>query len=101
MAKYINVDKLIADLHTVNPIYKKEVDWATRVVEATPEADVRENVRGRWIVKEWHDGSFIQSVCCSECGEDFVNVISMIGHKPIWDFCPECGAMMEGNEYDI
>ena len=50
-----------------------------------PTADVRENARGRWTLKKaggWH---------CSECGV----------HAPfqnLSDYCPNCGALMKGEE---
>lgn len=57
-----------------------------------------ERKKGRWIIKDdpkikWY------KVTCSECGEDVTSVIPLIGFfpnvKPLWDFCPECGARME------
>ena len=52
--------------------------------------------KGRWIVKEWHDGSFVQNVLCSECGDDFVSSVELIGLHPVWDYCPNCGAKNGG-----
>lgn len=56
---------------------------------------------GRWIIKDnpkirWY------RVTCSECGEDVTSVIPLIGFFPnvkaLWDFCPNCGCAMEGEE---
>lgn len=53
-------------------------------IDDIPTADVRENVRGKWIKKK---GSLWTLATCSVCGE-----LSVEGDKP---FCPNCGAQME------
>lgn len=53
-------------------------------IENIPPADVRENVKGKWIKKK---GSLWTLATCSVCGE-----LSVEGDKP---FCPNCGAEME------
>jgi hypothetical protein len=36
---------------------------------------------------------------CSVCKEsEVVPTIGFTKYKPIWDFCPNCGADMRGNE---
>ena len=52
-----------------------------------PTADVRENVKGKWIKKK---GSLWSLATCSVCGE-----LSVEGDKP---FCPNCGAQMIGDK---
>lgn len=67
------------------------------VVHAVPTADVRENVRGEWIIKT--DGFVIKRVwgACSECGNtlDFSGVNAGRGDA---NFCPNCGADMRGDQ---
>lgn len=61
-----------------------------KVIEAVdeiPTADVRENVKGKWIKKK---GSLWSLATCSVCGE-----LSVEGDKP---FCPNCGAQMIGDK---
>ena len=50
-------------------------------IDDIPTADVRENVKGEWIVE---DGE----VVCSECGEPHIET----------NFCPNCGADMRGDK---
>ena len=64
---------------------------ARRIVEDFPAADVRKVKHGKWlpIVDADEDGSPYQSgVYCSECG-----------HCDVFEynFCPNCGADMRGN----
>lgn len=58
-----------------------------------------ERKKGRWIIRD-NPGTGWYRVTCSECGEDVTSTIPMIGFfpnaKPLWDYCPWCGAKMEG-----
>ena len=60
-----------------------------------------ERKKGKWIIKD-NPGTGWYRVTCSECGEDVTSVIPMIGFFPnakaLWDFCPDCGADMRGEE---
>ena len=49
-------------------------------------ADVRENVKGKWL-QDKHDEAGYGYFDCSVCGADFYDV---------YDFCPNCGADMRG-----
>ena len=99
MSRYIDADKLIE---------KANQDGAYGYVSAEqidnqPTADVRENVKGRWVevvdrtemydkegVKTW--GMLFQ---CNQCG--FVlNAIE--GHTGQYNYCPSCGAQMVRGE---
>lgn len=66
-------------------------------IEQLPTADVRENVKGKWIIKT--DGFVIKRVwgVCSECGNtlDFSGVNAGRGDA---NFCPNCGADMRGDQ---
>lgn len=59
-------------------IYTKE---AKEHLEELPSADVRENVKGKWLKK---NGSLWTLATCSVCGE-----LSVEGNKP---FCSNCGS---------
>ena len=54
---------------------------------------------GRWIIKD-NPGMGWYRVTCSECWEDVTSAVPIIGFLPnakvIWDYCPYCGAKMEG-----
>lgn len=98
MPRYIDADRLISALG-INQ-FSHEVEHC---IEKHPEiiADVRENVHGHWVVKYAPDTHWYQ-VTCSHCGEDVTSSIPLIGFfpnvRPMWDYCPECGAMMDNVE---
>lgn len=60
-----------------------------------------ERKKGRWIIRN-NPGTGWYRVTCSECSEDVTSTIPMIGFfpnaKPLWDYCPWCGARMKGEE---
>lgn len=95
MSRYIDADRL-------QQTYK-EIHGGKRslLIDTEPTADVRENVRGEWVivvdktemcdkegVKTW--GSLCQ---CNKCG--FV-LNAVEGHIGQYNFCPNCGADMRG-----
>lgn len=60
--------------------------WIEKAVDsARPVADVRENVRGKWIEEPncWYR--------CSNCGEHYPSIRGYIDYN----YCPFCGATME------
>ena len=82
--------------------YKLDADFAAAVqeaaeaLEATPAADVRPVVRGKWIQTTqpmgWCDEDCVE---CSVCGEDFVlDEWAMDDFTNLMYFCPNCGADM-------
>lgn len=102
MPRYIDAEKIIYTWLIDND--GKEHDGVTlqSVIDMMPTADVRENVKGRWVevvdrtemydkegVKTW--GMLFQ---CNQCG--FVlNAIE--GHTGQYNYCPNCGADMRGD----
>ena len=106
MSRYIDADKLIDDIRPFAEYdsNRSNKDWVRRfeiAIDNVPTADVRENVKGRWVevvdrtemydkegVKTW--GMLFQ---CNQCG--FVlNAIE--GHTGQYNYCPNCGAEMGG-----
>lgn len=81
MAEYINRDEAIA-------IFGEET-WAAAVLESIPSADVVEQRHGNWRLigfdKRGRGGMYL----CSACNKSY---------PYITDFCPNCGAKMEGYE---
>lgn len=98
MSRYIDADKLI---EFANNTKDKTID--ANDIARFPIADVRENVKGRWVevvdrtemydkegVKTW--GMLFQ---CNQCG--FV-LNAVEGHTGQYNFCPSCGADMRGEQ---
>lgn len=66
-------------------------------IERLPAADVAPVVHGEWI-GTWGDGyanGFIvyEEFECSRCG-----CVHHADGEPTWDYCPQCGARMDGGE---
>lgn len=57
---------------------------AEKAIEDIPAADVVPVVHGRWV-----DVDFCGQYECSECGNNAVD---------LYDFCPNCGAKMDGGD---
>ena len=56
-----------------------------------------QQMKGRWLP----DNNFVYEMrfVCSVCKEsEVVPTIGFTKYKPIWDFCPNCGAKMERND---
>lgn len=70
-------------------------------IDDAPTVDAVPVVHGRWIIKD-NPGTGWYRVTCSECGEDVTSVAPVIGFFPkakvTWDFCPNCGAKMDGKD---
>lgn len=65
-------------------------------IERIPAADVRENVRGKWI----HTDAFPHKVYCSVCFATYLRNEKWAAELPITlhpNFCPNCGADMRGS----
>ena len=65
-----------------------------RGIKDLPSADVVERKRGEW-AKRTHDTLIAQVnfAYCSECGQPIMHEHT----RPLWNFCPNCGAKMKGN----
>lgn len=63
-------------------IVERSID--VKDIESLEPADVVQVVHGRWI-----DADFCGQYECSECGNNAVD---------LYDFCPNCGAKMDGDE---
>ena len=68
-------------------------------IDDIPTADVRENVRGKWIdgkVKHIKNGELRNVRECSECGSSYFVYDNYNSVDEIPNFCPNCGADMRG-----
>ena len=72
------------------PVYSEEIKSAMAEIGDLPAADVAEVVHSKW------DGVFQDGACswsgrCSACG-----VRNDIPHPLVANYCPNCGAKMDG-----
>lgn len=66
---------------------------AARMVKIIPAVDAEPVRHGRWVEKEVYDGDVYYD--CSACGESWV----LLDGNPAdngMDYCPHCGARMDG-----
>ncbi len=92
MAEYIDREALLEDIQAAveNGGMGSMVAGALkRYVTRVPTADVAPVVHGRW---EWDTEDIYR---CSNCAEKS-HVKEVMGH-PEWDYCPNCGAKMDGD----
>ncbi len=63
--------------------------------------DIKDDRHGRWIIRD-NPGTGWYRITCSECGEDVTSTAPCIGFFPdvkvIWNYCPDCGALMDEAE---
>ena len=69
------------------------IDDTLDYIDSEPAADVAPVRHGRWILEREPDG---KPYCfhCSVCDDDF----HYIGITVAYDYCPNCGAKMDGGE---
>lgn len=72
---------------------RNQYDCDKLAIETVPAADVRENVRGEWIV---FDKNYTLATC-SQCKK--ITMFETWGNKvKFYDFCPNCGSDMRGEK---
>lgn len=99
MARLIDADKFgmyLADVQLANRGWRDDVcellDDVMYALEEEPTIDAVEVVHARWVVKG-------QDVFCSHCDKE--SGYNPWGASAFSDYCPNCGAKMDGEEnYD-
>lgn len=92
MAKFIDADRLLQRLTTINSTVEQGIKYYNSVynfVNEQPAADVVEVKRGEWKLKG-------QDIYCSVCGNE--SAYNPFGASKFSDYCPNCGANMRGEE---
>lgn len=102
MKKYIDCETLVQLIRDKAHSLKREqnlytsqsaraFDGLAKQIEEMPAADVAEVKHGEWILEREPNG---KPYCfhCSICDDDF----HYIGIKVAYDYCPNCGAKMDG-----
>ena len=85
-------DKAHANEHFINGI-ETVMEYAKNL----PAADVAPVVHASWIIQE--DWGMDTYYTCSACKEDFVTTDGTPTDN-LWDYCPHCGAKMDGGAED-
>lgn len=93
--RLIDANALITNLHAFKGLGKMVAETLVRFVEKQPTVDAVEVVHGRWLLEREPDG---KPYCfhCSVCDGDF----SYIGITTAYNYCPNCGAKMDGGKKD-
>lgn len=95
MSRYIDADETLEQIRKKLGI--KSLDYLLEaerqivaVIQSAPSIDI-EPKRGEW-VKRTHDTLIAQVnfAYCSECGQPIMHEHT----RPLWSFCPNCGAEM-------
>ena len=95
------------DKETAKSIFDAKSDMATgtpkvcfaaaaKMIDKLPAADVVEVVHGEWKETECPYGDMIYT--CSVCGEDWVTIDGTPAEN-FMNYCPRCGAKMDGGIY--
>lgn len=110
MPRYIDADALAKKLSDFvrpsnNSDFAKVPRWndAVAIIESMPAADVAPVRRGKWIPHREESREYIGTVLvsvrydywfCDACGYRVKN------GQPMYNFCPHCGAKMDGGDGD-
>ena len=104
MSRYIDKEKLERFFNryewgTCDERWMPESEFG-KFVDAIPTADVAEVKHGKWLISEY------DYYDCSVCGESYFNGCDSTSeakrrleiHQDVYDYCPYCGAKMDGGE---
>ena len=80
------------------PASKEAFERAARIIDQIPAADVRSVKRGKWIENAGYGGWGDTIYQCSECGIEWT---CEAGISIDWNFCPNCGAKMDGGDSNV
>ena len=101
MAEYIDRDALVRQIICNMAEYvgapddvlkhDDQCNYAISCVESVPAADVAPVVHGRWI----EDSDYLK---CPECSVMVMWDFAFFDDIGNWNYCPNCGAKMDGDE---
>lgn len=93
MGRLIDADALLTERKMSKYYHLPNGDIAIPIIdiEHAPTIHPEPPKRGRWV----QDESFVWVWHCSECGKRTTETVM---GKPMYKFCPMCGAKMEGND---
>lgn len=100
MTEYIEREALLEQLramesYNASPMYRRGYDDCVATVLKAPTADVTPVVHGRWL----HSGyeCHFEVVKCSECNHEAFAIALYVCDG---NYCPNCGARMDGGAVD-
>lgn len=91
MAEYIERERLITEIRAVQKYYLVS-EVAVNIIKHLPSADVAEVVHGKW---EKFDQECEVEYACSNCNFSIVEADPK--QDCVFNYCPICGAKMDGN----
>ena len=103
MARYIDADKALVMIRHSKEDKPAYADWDNAhdccidCVNSTPTADVVEVVHGVWVEGAEHFTNGFYEAECNKCG---TYISWNRGNSGEWNFCPNCGAKMDGERKD-
>lgn len=99
MAEYIERERLQeafnADLQHLQSIDEHTVNLVLIEIDEAPAADVAEVKRGKWIKSHWRNS--VSCANCSICRFEAYHY-DFQGVQKTYNYCPNCGAKMDGDE---
>lgn len=101
MAEYIAREELLAQLramesYNASPMYRRGYDDCVEAILKAPAADVAPVVHGRWDESKEH---FYLNNGCKEWINFYCSECDAPKNSPT-DYCPNCGAKMDGGAVD-
>ena len=94
MSEYIERGALLTSQRWDGLSLQHDKARAKEIILCQPAADVAEVKHGRWVQLDAHRGieDFKCSVCRSEC------YVPTCMNEPMYGYCPNCGAIMDGGK---
>ena len=103
--RLIDANKLVSSLRAFEGLGRMVAETLVRFVEKQPTVDAVEVVNGRWVDK-WGGKYANPHYECSECKKsapykhEFDVLRSVLWLQDLSDYCPNCGAKMDGGNED-
>ena len=97
MTEYIEREALMRNLKQFAP--EQLTPLIESLIQKQPAADVVEVRRGKWKLKQYEGGILDGEIYdeCSIC--EYQRFFDDIRFKTAFNYCPKCGAKMDGKEY--
>lgn len=97
MAEYIEREALMRNLKQFAP--EQLTPLIESLIQKQPAADVVEVRHGKWKLKQYEGGILDGEIYdeCSIC--EYQRFFDDIRFKTAFNYCPNCGAKMDGKEY--